>query len=208
LHYLWYNRPIQFINYKVVYAEDVREDEILKNRRLVISFGFMACLAIITLTITLVIVLGLRDKYDECKHSMDDITISMYCRCNGRADPYLDYFGEKYPGLYNRYWKLRNNLLSKRWIADAVFADGVQWNMTDDSCQDENMALIAMAVLGERHDVNHGIFQSNASTMLEMKLGDQLFSIMMIFMSLGGDHWNNNVNWFANTDVCSWAGIE
>jgi len=184
-----------------VYAEDVKEDEIERNRRRLLGFGAIGFIVILALVITLVLVLLPHAEKDECDSPIGDMTVSMYCRCHETAVGYLTYHEDRSPGFHSRYQSLRDNVSDE--LGDP--------NATAGSCEVANMALIAMTILGddpllggEEEDMYFG----PAISQDDRRLAAQTYSLLLLYFALDGDRWYRKANWLKAIDVCTWEGIE
>ena len=100
------------------------------------------------------------------------------CDCFGKITDLETDVRDRY--LYNR------EIFIPKYIAD--------YNDEISSCSPRNQALVWIS--------------SGKDTQITTEERAQKFALATVFASLGGSQWNNNTNWLANGDICSWHDVQ
>lgn len=184
----------------VVYAEDIKEDEIVLARR---KFLILACASMViigALVVGLIMVLsGDGTSKNECDLPIEEQTISMYCRCHNTSEGYMDYFNKTDKYLFQRYGVIRSKLEGSDWMRpDTNFSMG--------SCDVENMVLQSMALISKGLTMDE--FKESQRVMGDLVHLRQMFAIQSLYFSLNGDGWTRKYNWLLEPNLCGWEGLE
>lgn len=183
----------------VVYAEDIKEDEMVKVRR---KFGVFAAAALVTIVALLAgliasVVLLQRESDNVCDLPLEEQTISLYCRCNGSTKGYMDYKSRDDPDLSLRLGHITDKLKGNEWLKGDT-------DTSSYSCDHEVMVVQAMALHSK------GV-QKEDFKLMHISLGEryfhQLFALTSLYFMLNGDEWERNEGWLTDPLVCSWEGL-
>jgi len=176
-----------------VYAEDVKEDEIVQNRRRFIWFAVVAVAVILALVLTLVI-LQVEDGDDECNWPLEDQTIDVYCQCHGgSAKGYMEHFNKTDPTLHHRYDMFKQGYSKVHWMDEDV-------DLAEESCSPESMNLQSMAIMSK--DV---VYEDIAD--IGFHVMDQVFALQSLYFVLDGGNWKSKNKWLKDPNICNWHGV-
>lgn len=184
----------------MVYAEDVKEDELTEARHKMVVLGIAAVVVIIGLVVVLLLVVFAQvdETSSSCDLPIEEQTISTYCQCQGTGVGFMEHLNKTDGALFLRYELIKEMLKDKEWMPRDV-----DWSVG--SCEQENMVAQSMALLKKDQSVED--FNESFEVLGELYIL-QMFALHSLYFATNGDNWTRNDSWLRDPNICAWEGLQ
>jgi hypothetical protein len=136
---------------------------------------------------------GDRDFVDpRCLLSAEDQNVVAHCICRGSTTELLPFLSEEELNTYDRLIEVykTQDLLASNTTLDA------------ESCAPENQAILWIS------NYRRLGVEDDDLRLFEIPYVSEVYVVVFLYLTMGGEFWEQNRGWLSTINICAWFGIE
>jgi hypothetical protein len=184
----------------VFYAEDVELDNSARNKRLMVYCAVIGVMvAIIAVSLGVFLERGDSSEGEDgdprCMLDPGLFSVVVNCKCRNTTELYTETLSPEEIYFYHD----TSAQLKTHLPPDTDTGGGIS------SCSPHNQAVLEIASFKRKGFTVSDIAEAKAQAFFDGAL--QLYGIILFYVQMDGDTWENKDNWLENYNFCQWFGV-